>query len=196
MPTDYKSHGRQNEKKPLPGFVWLLIGLSLGLFVALIIYLDRQPASDISFGEAVQQELDKLRKQDTAPTQQQAEEPGDDDEPTFNFYTILPELEVLIPESEIQMEQKADSPAGAKPGSGKQYILQAGSFKSHPDADKLKASLALLGLEAGIQSVSINGEKWHRVRVGPYDNKRDVYQGMNRLQQHGINAMAVEIKPE
>ncbi len=196
MPADYKSHGTRPEKKALPGFVWLAIGLVIGLTVALIIYLDRQPASKVNFAEAVQQELDELRQQNNTPEQQQpAKQTADTKEPKFSFYTILTELEVLIPDSELQLEDKQDDTGHPDIKTGKQYILQAGSFNSRNDAEKLKASLALLGLEANIQAVRIQNEQWHRVRVGPYNSRHDVYRSLNQLQQHGINAMALEIKP-
>ena len=61
MPTDYKGRSNGREKKPRPGFVWFLAGLALGLFATLIVYLDKQPDNNTSFGAAVQQELNKLR---------------------------------------------------------------------------------------------------------------------------------------
>ncbi len=36
------------------------------------------------------------------------------------------------------------------------YILQMGSFRKFADADRMKARLALIGIEAEIQRVSIN----------------------------------------
>lgn len=201
MPADYKKHLAPPEKKPMPGFVWLLIGLAIGLFVALIVYLDKQPQSQVSFAEAVQQELNKIKhiSETSEPeTKKQSDPNRTEQEPKFNFYTILPELEVLIPDSELVMETPDNNKANSlqTKRAGKRYILQAGSFKNKRDADKLKASLALMGLEASLQPVSINREQWHRVRVGPYDNTRELYSSLNRLQQHGINAMAMELKPE
>ena len=57
MPADYKGRGNGREKRPLPGFVWLLAGLSIGLFVALLVYLDKQPNVTANFGDAVIKEL-------------------------------------------------------------------------------------------------------------------------------------------
>jgi len=189
MPADYKSHANRQQKKPLPGFIWMLAGLSIGLFIAFLVYLDKQPASEISFGDAVKTELEKI-KQNKTDTASKVETPNKQ-QPKFNFYTILPELEVLIPEEETRPPENKDS---LSDDAGKRYILQAGSFRSRQDAEKLKATVALLGLEAGINQVSINNEKWHRVRIGPVNSRRELNQNLNLLQRNNINAMAMELK--
>jgi len=114
----------------------------------------------------------------------------------FNFYTILPELEVLIPDSETRPPESKSQGSPAAVAAGKQYILQAGSFRGQDDADKLKATLALLGFEASVQKVTINREAWHRVRLGPYANTRDLYRNINLLHKHDINAMPMELKQD
>ena len=63
MPRDYKTRATGKDKKSLPGYIWLLSGLAIGLFVAFIIYLDKQPESNQDFGSAVQHELEKLKTQ-------------------------------------------------------------------------------------------------------------------------------------
>lgn len=182
MPRDYKSHRRPRQKRSVHGFVWLLAGLAIGLFVAFLVYLDKQPTTGTSFGDAVKQELEKIK-----PAQKKTAG-GKKQETKFNFYTILPELEVLIPEAELR------PPKTGGVDSNKQYALQAGSFRIQKDAETLKARLALLGLQANIQRVTVNREEWHRVRIGPYKNTRDLYQDLNQLHQHDINAMAMELK--
>jgi len=197
MPADYKSRSIKAEKKPLPGFIWLLIGLAIGLFVALIIYLDKQPQPETGFAEAVQQEIEQLRSNSTSSAETVARDRTHHQPPRFNFYTILPELEVLIPDSELQLDQ-TQSPPQAAPGKqlqlGKRYVLQAGSFKNRADADRLRARLTLLALDASIHPVSIDQQQWFRVRVGPFHNTRALQESLNRLQQNGIQAMAMELK--
>jgi cell division protein FtsN len=167
----------------------MLGGLSIGLFIAFLVYLDKQPASEISFTDAVKTELDKIKQNKTA-TAPRAESPNRQ-EPKFNFYTILPELEVLIPEEETRPPENKDTQGN---GASKRYILQAGSFRNRQDAEKLKATVALLGLEASINQVSINKEKWHRVRIGPMNSRRELNHNLNLLHRNNINAMAMELK--
>ncbi|MDH5711666.1 MAG: SPOR domain-containing protein [Gammaproteobacteria bacterium] len=195
MPADYKSMVHGHEKKPLPGFVWLLAGLAIGLFVALLVYLDKQPAIPADFGAAVQKELDKIKQKTSNASKEdkKAEKNSEQQEPKFNFYTILPELEVLIPDSETTPPRTTRNTPDKE---GKQYILQAGSFKNMGDAEKLKASLALLGFQANIQKVTVNSTAWHRVRIGPYSQSNDLYDKIDELRRNNINAIPMEIKPE
>jgi cell division protein FtsN len=203
MAGDLKSHGHHPHKKSLPGYIWLLSGLAIGLFVAFLIYLDKQPATDVSFGTAVKHELEKIKHKQAEPdtakpagkTETQKQESR---EPKFKFYTILPELEVLIPEEEIRPPENDNdkTPKTVKTGKGKQFILQAGSFRNRQDAERLKASIALLGMQASIKQVSIDGVNWHRVRVGPVSNSSDLYHNLNLLHKNDINAIAMELKQD
>jgi len=197
MPRDYKTRVTAKNKKTLPGYVWLLSGLAIGLFVAFIVYLDKQPETDKNFGEAVQQELQKLKQQanrkDSKKTAAATQKNTEKKEPKFNFYTILPELEVLIPESETRPPETKNKTNNTRTAS-KQYVLQVGSFQNLDDAEKLKANLAFLGLQANIQHVTVNRQAWHRVRTGPYQNKQQLYKNQKLLKQNNIPAISMELK--
>ena len=76
----------------------------------------------------------------------------------------------------------ASSPAVEKPGA---YILQAGSFRNHADADRVRALIAMQGVESKIQKVTIDKDTWHRVRVGPIANLQKLEETRSRLEnQH------------
>lgn len=199
-----------SSKKPVPGYIWMLAGLVVGLFVAFLVYLDKQPAEQVSFTEAVKQELQKAREQQAAEAEKAAstaqaasvetEKQGGDSKPRFEFYTILSELEVFVPEPEVEKVVKQASlptqtpPQTAAVTEGKQYLLQAGSFRSAKDAERLKASLGLLGVQASIQRVSINSDDWHRVRIGPFSNPLLLRETLSTLKQNNIQAMTMELK--
>lgn len=197
MPADYKSRVNQKQKQSLPGYLWLLSGLAIGLFVAFIVYLDKQPESDKNFGTAVQQELEKLKNKKSTKKESpvSTKTSKEKKEPKFNFYTILPELEVLIPESETRPPTTSKTETSSKSSStGKQYVLQVGSFQNLRDAEKLKANLAFLGLSAEIQHVTVNKQAWHRVRTGPYRNKKQLYQNQDLLKKNDIDSISMELK--
>jgi len=201
MPADYKSRVTSKQKKSLPGYVWLLSGLAIGLFVAFIIYLDKQPENEKDFGSAVQLELEKLKQQAKSTTKNDKTATNisttEKKEQKFNFYTILPELEVLIPENETrppEVKNNNVTKSTNKPEPAKQYILQVGSFQNIGDAEKLKANLAFLGLEADIQHVTVNNQSWHRVRTGPYRDKQQLYLNQKTLKQNNIDAISMELK--
>ena len=185
----------------MPGYIWLLSGLAIGLFVAFIVYLDKQPESDKNFGSAVQHELEKLKQQANRSKPEksrpaQTTKNKEKKEQKFNFYTILPELEVLIPESETRPPESASATKNRSTSNtaDKQYVLQVGSFQNLNDAEKLKANLAFLGLEANIQHVTVNRQAWHRVRTGPYRDKRQLYKNQKLLKRNNIPAISMELK--
>lgn len=101
--------------------------------------------------------------------------------PSFDFYKVLPgEPQPVLP------------PAPAASSAPLLY-LQAGAFQSPADADNLKASLALLGIEASIQTSDV-GEKgiFHRVRIGPLDGMDEVERTRAVLTQNNIPAVLVK----
>lgn len=198
MPRDYKSRTTsRKQKRSLPGYLWLLSGLAIGLFVAFIIYLDKQPETDKNFGTAVQHELEKIKQQSKKKDTEKKNTPAEKKEQKFNFYTILPELEVLIPENETrppEAKNTSHTSSAKQPSSTKQYVLQVGSFQNLNDAEKLKANLALLGITADIQHVTVNKQQWHRVRSGPYRNKNQLYKDQNLLNKNDIHGISIELK--
>jgi cell division protein FtsN len=128
-------------------------------------------------------------------------------ETQFDFYEILPQYEVVVPEVETvtatpqprAAASDGSATAGAKatsvapveaPG---EYILQAGSFRSHDEADRMQASLALLGIESRIQKVTIDDDEFHRVRVGPIDDLETLNRIRNQLRVAGINALVMRM---
>jgi len=176
---------------PLPGWVWMVTGLMIGLFVAFLVHL-----KDNYKGVTIEPTAEQVKpqQQDARAVRKTEPEAVPPPERTrFDFYTILPEMEIAIPDDEIESEpSRSSNPALKQPG---KFVLQAGSFKTVDQADRMKASLALLGIEAQIQSVTINNnETWHRVRLGPYDNVADLNRVRSRLRQNNIDAILLKLK--
>lgn len=182
---------RSGKNPPLPGWIWLTTGLMIGLFVAFLIYLKdnyQLPSQASAQASSKQTDARAVRKQ-PAP----GKLPPPPSHTKFDFYTILPEMEVAVPDEDIETQsQKTEKTAPVKKGS---YILQAGSFKHTEQAERMKASLALIGIEASIQSVTIdNKQTWHRVRIGPYNDVNKLNQVRSRLRENNINAILLRIK--
>ncbi len=112
--------------------------------------------------------------------------------PRFDFYTLLPEMEVVIPEEEITGKTPNEGVRPVEqPGT---YFLQVGSFRNGDQADRFKAEMALLGLETSIQKVSIdNKTTWHRVRVGPYSDLDVLNKTRRLLKQRGVESTLVKV---
>jgi cell division protein FtsN len=110
--------------------------------------------------------------------------------PQFDFYEILPQYEVVVPEVETAATPGARSKPVEEPGS---YVLQAGSFSALDDADRLKASLALLGIESRIQRVTIDDDTFHRVRIGPITDLDRLNRIRRQLRDAGVDTMLMKV---
>lgn len=74
------------------------------------------------------------------------------------------------------------------------YILQAGAFGASGDAESLKARIALLGLNARVESAAIGGKTVYRVRMGPYGTATELTDAKRKLANGGLPAMAVKAR--
>lgn len=112
----------------------------------------------------------------------------------FDFYTMLP----AVPEKggkEIRPAESKPPVANtpAKPEPVPQSWLQVGSFQNEHDADNLKARLALIGIQARIQTQEIPGKGlWHRVRIGPFAHTVDMDKARAQLRGNGIDSNVVK----
>lgn len=148
--------------------------------------------------------------------------------PKFDFYNLLPEMEVEVPVEEIRKSPPKPEPAKVEvaktttqvqPGQAQPvnpkaaeaqvpppqpvketatvYLLQLGSFKSHAEADRLKARLAMQGIESDIQNITISNAQGktsvYRVRSGPY-NQAQVQSAHKNVQEAGINGVIMRVK--
>jgi cell division protein FtsN len=73
------------------------------------------------------------------------------------------------------------------------FYLQAGAFHGAADADNMKARLALLGIEAAIQtSTAADRSPLHRVRVGPFSRVEELNRTRDTLKQNGIETTLIK----
>ena len=198
MSRDYANTPKPKNPNSLPGWVWMVGGLTIGLFIALLVYINENtsPSNKSRFSDTVSniftqtaKDVRDVTKQKQTPPSKPSETSGAQ-KPRFDFYTILPELEIAIPEEDLIPSIK---PSTTQQAAG-DYILQVGSFKQSEQADQLKARLALQGIEANIQSVAINSDTWHRVRIGPINDLSTLNQVRKRLQKNGIASIVVKNK--
>jgi cell division protein FtsN len=196
MARDYKSraHGGGGQRKEQkPGWVWFIAGLLVGVFVSGLIWLKVTPS-----GPLLPQQAGSVKKKPAKAKPKEAQ--PDTPKPRFDFYTILPEMEVVVPDPVEEPEIKTVEATGVAESSPKPanaaagYMLQMGSFRNYADADRLKASLALVGIQAEIQRVSIKGgDVYHRVRSGPYDRVQ-VNALRAKLKQKKISSLVIKYR--
>jgi len=208
MTRDYKPTARPR-KAPARGsggslLVGVLIGLLLGLAIALgvALYLNKVPGPFVSRSkppETQQAKPEPAKAPEPAQPKSAEKAPPTEEKSTrFDFYKILPGSE------EPGAERKPkEAPAPTAPAAGDQiandskdsFFLQAGAFQSAADADNLKARLALMGIEAVVQTATIPDKgTMHRVRAGPYTRVEDVNRAREALKQNGIDTTLIKIR--
>lgn len=180
MARDYKHSRRRTGSSGLSGAAGFVAGLAMGLIVAFGVYLyDRRPA-------AQREQSAALMARDEAPS---PSAPASQDAATqFDFYEMLPKFEVVVPEQDGRAP--ATTAPVQKPGA---YILQTGSFRNLADADRMRALIAMQGVESKIQKVTIDKDTWHRVRVGPITDLKQLEDARSRLRQARIEALVIRV---
>ncbi|MGB5834391.1 MAG: SPOR domain-containing protein [Thiohalocapsa sp.] len=135
--------------------------------------------------------------------------------PEFTFFSTLKEEEVVVPAERAPEPMALPPPPGTQPAQDpptktakaaapmpapktsagpNSYVLQVGSFRKTSDAERLKAQLAMLGIQTSVQTVTIaSGQTYHRVRTGSYA-KSDANALKSRLKSNGHDAMMMKAR--
>ena len=109
-------------------------------------------------------------------------------ETEFEFYSVLPDIEQVMPD---------DLPEAvpSRPDANLDYYVQAASFRNQSDAEKLRARIALKGFKSITQArTSEETGTFYRVRLGPYSNRRKAKTVKNKLQKIGVRPMLYSSK--
>lgn len=213
MGRDYVARNRRPQPRPagLPGWIWLVAGLSIGLVVAAIVYIGR-PAEPMPLSQS------------TATTRKSPPQPSvaipPAEKPRFDFYTLLEKEQVVVPAQETPATppkpalpprdvpataaaepatpttptpEKPASAAPASPADTGRYLVVAGAFQDARNAEEHKARLAFAGLESQIEQVrGQDGKTWHRVRIGPAPLPQAQRQ-LGQLQANGFDGRVVRL---
>lgn len=194
------TRGGNGEQKP--AWLWVLVGMLLGIgLMALVMVKDWAPLLR-------RKDLPQPNPQATAPKESEPQVAEAKPKKNYDFYQVLPEAEVVIPDAELSAKAKAEQQARANAATtptttgttptataSARYILQTGSYPEPKAADEAKAKLALAGFVAQVQPVTINGKTWHRVRLGPYPSASELEAAKRSLAENGINAIALKEQP-
>jgi cell division protein FtsN len=222
-----KGKGRQavrNSSSGFPSWAGVLVGIIIGAVV--VVMLMRHSLMPMSAKNGPQPNPQATAQQDSdTGLQPSASAPA---KPKYDFYSVLSEKEVRIPDAEISAQARAEQqqkqlaaqqaqqqaaaqqaathapaavsqnvtaapPSTVQPAAtGSGYLLQVGAFPDAADAESLKAKLALQGFVANVQAVSVGGQTYHRVRLGPYHSATDLEAVKQRLSAAGIKAIALK----
>ena len=115
--------------------------------------------------------------------------------PRFEFYKVLTDKQDAAINAPAKSAEKP-KPADTKPVVAfVPHVLQAGSFSKADDAEKLKARLALLGVQANVQEANIPDRGvWYRVRLGPYNDPAELDRTRTFLKQNGVESTPIKVQ--
>ena len=166
-----------------PLLLGIVIGLVLGLAIAgVLAWFLQKPATQPKGAEKATPEKTIL------PTAISPASGVSEGKPRFEFYKVLTDKQDA-PSGEESDKSSPENKTSPAPTGQEIYFLQAGSFSNADDADKLKAKLAMTGMEASIQ-IAIIPDKgtYHRVRLGPYKGAEEMKKARSLLKQNGVDA--------
>jgi cell division protein FtsN len=205
-------------KGRIPVWAWIGSGLALAgilifAYYQIILKDSTKTSNNVHHNAAIEskkaepQGVDKIAKQEA---------------PRFDFYTLLPNMTVEVPDIQEPIQEKrlstsaaisnvakasVDKPTVDKPNrhlaesapaveNNHSFIIQAGSFKQHSQAEELKALLTLNGFEASVQTVKIDdGDLWYRVYLGPFQNKNLALSTQTKLEAaQSINSLILKMR--
>lgn len=180
-----KRNTRNNDNRSLP---WgpMLLSFAVGAFIMFLLHLKDNVPED---------------KTKTAENRQQKQVEPKGVEPTFDFYTLLPEMEVVVENKNQGKQPVVTSPTektqqpDTETAAVESYMIQVGSFKKLADADGFRAKLALLGIESKVQTVTIDDkDTWHRVQIGPIAGRDQADKLQKQLRNNDIDSLLLKAK--
>ena len=193
---DYKRPRRGQFALDLSRWRDLGVGLAVGLTVAGIVYVADHRATEAAPSErpvprhpVAGPGTAATAATDSAAGDASGADPAAQSEGTYDFYHMLPKFEVVVPEKERGSRVAPASPID-RPGV---YFLQAGSYKDESVAERIRAQLAKLGIDATVQRVQVDADVWHRVRIGPIKDLPKLNRLRNQLQQSNLDALVIRV---
>ena len=183
---DYKTKRRKNTG--FSGWTGVLCGLAVGLGVAAVVYIkDHRPDAQI----ARTAKADKKKSRGAEPPDREAGDSSTDDSAkSYAFYDMLPKFEVVVPEKDKDVRPDIKSVPETRSGT---YVLQAGSYKNFADADRVRAKLALQGIESNVQKVTVDNDTWHRIRIGPISKLDELNRMRQILRKADVDVLVIRV---
>ncbi len=177
--------------KSLSVWKWMLITALAISAVVLVVYISGIGLKDVTPPQIVQA-LSTTKPVDSEKTTEPETVKKVEPEvkaTQFDFYTILPEKEVIVPDYEIKTRTREERVGLAK---ATQYVMQAGSYKGRKEAEQMQAKLSAMGIESNIQKATVGNTVWYRIKMGPFAQIASVNTLNARLKQSGIDVIVTE----
>ena len=183
---------RARKKTKLPNWSLLVLGLVIGLMLAWVIQFTVKQANNPASGlSSVIKKANKALAKKKSQKPQKPVKTSSRPKTKFHFYDMLAANESLLPDTGTKVD---DGSGYHKVEKSAAYTLQVAALANYADADKLRAKLALSGLFAKIQKITLKGKgTFHRIRLGPYNTLAEMNATDTRLKKLGYKARRIKI---
>jgi len=175
-----------------PGWLWLLAGIVIGMFVSFLIYLQEFTPNTLPPEQALAPppSIENMPRTSTPPPQPPQVAAVEEPPQRFQFYDMpnaVPEIPETLPETpENPVTNKTSTQSGL-------YILQVGLFRNPPEAEGLKKYLVSLQIPATVEATAqADTGKWHRVQVGPFSDLDKLKKIRDKLTAKNFETILVE----
>lgn len=186
-----KPKPKRNKKKKLKlqaNLPWGLLLVILVSGIALGVLLNGALSGKSSMGSGLRALFKQMAQEDEVDPDISHLIETKSTEKEFEFYELLPDIEKIMPDDlandTVERTQRNVI-----------YYIQVASFRVHADAETLRASLALKGFQSETQGRDVEGKgTYYRVRLGPYDRKRDAKNVRQALTKFGVDPLVYSVK--
>ncbi|GAA4893342.1 SPOR domain-containing protein [Ferrimonas pelagia] len=174
-----RGRGNAPAKKPFPWPLALFAVAMLSLFgyvLSAIQGASEAPLSEHapSAGSPAVQAQPEPKPEPAKPSQPLPEAPTE----RWEFIESLPNKEVQV---ELPEQRQSAGP----------FQMQCGSFRTDDQAQSMRATIAFQGLESEVRRTEGRNGVWYRVRLGPYERKRQAEAHRHTLERAGINGCQI-----
>lgn len=187
------------KKSGSPMLMGILLGMIAGVAMAagLAWFILKSPSPFVNKEVGVKPSVETLkvdveppRTKPAVSTSVTAASGVEEAKPRFEFYKVLTDKPDAVADNSQKPAEKPKAIENA--ASPKVTYLQAGAFANAADAENLKATLAMKGMVASVQTVTIPGKgEWHRVRLGPFKNEQEMTAARGTLKLNGLDATPI-----
>ena len=200
----------------IPWWLWIIVGTALGIFVSFLMRIAHTPPTDAAAigaektpdkkssaaakGDAKKTDEKTIADEKMQSAKDVTAKPDETKTVTkFDFYTLLPEREVIVPNDReaIKTNEKPKAAAGqqqTEAAEAEQLFLQTGSFHSAQEAERRRIQIKALGLDAKVEEVTANTDTWYRVQAGPFTSREQLSKARDQLKAAGIESLLLRQK--
>jgi len=205
------------------GISWVVGGIAVGLLAGAAVYaLVSNGKFDLNFNavketpqittaEPAKTQNVSLDKPEGASEDVEVAPPeATDERPGFTYYAVLPQLELDVNgqmQEEVNITEttpttqatpprptaSATNQAASTIAAGGRIMFQLGSYKTQAQAVQLQRRASQNGLNTRIETATIRGETWYRVRLGPTEDMNIVNRWKQMLAGMGISPMVIRL---